>query len=98
VLALKSGTNSGIQRIISAIPVKFPLITNVSLSGANLILSGTNGSPTQTYYLLASSNVSQSITSWPRVATSLFDASGNFTVTNPLSPGFNQRFYRIQVP
>ena len=98
VAAIKSGTNSGIQRIVSAVPVKFPFVTNVSLSGTNLILTGTNGSPTQTYYLLASSNLSQSLTNWPRVTTSLFDSSGNFAVTNPLSPGFTQRFYRIQVP
>jgi hypothetical protein len=98
VAAIKGGTNSAIQRIISAVPVQFPIFTNVSLSGTNLILAGTNGSPTQAYYLLASSNLLQSVTSWPPVATGLFDSSGNFTVTNPISPGFKQHFYRIQVP
>jgi hypothetical protein len=98
VAAVKSGTNSAIQRISSAVPVLFPMVTNLSLFGTNLILAGNNGNPTQAYYLLASSNLTQSVASWPAVATGLFDSSGNFSITNPISPGFKQRFYRIQVP
>jgi glucose/arabinose dehydrogenase len=98
VTSVRNGTNSIIMRIISAVPVTFPQVTNVSLLGTNLVLKGTNGSSNQIYYLLASSNLTQSVASWPPVATGSFDSSGNFTVTNPISPGFKQRFYRIQVP
>jgi hypothetical protein len=34
---------------------------------------------------------------WPAIATNLFDASGNFDSTNPVSPAEAQRFYRILV-
>jgi hypothetical protein len=98
ITAARSGTNSTIERLISAVPVKFPRITQVSLFGTNLVLQGTNGPSNQTYYVLASSNVALLLATWPSVATSLFDSSGNFNVTNPLNPGLRQRFYRLLVP
>jgi len=43
-------------------------------------------------------NLTQTVASWPHVATGLSDSGGNFSITNLIGPGFKQRFYRIQVP
>jgi glucose/arabinose dehydrogenase len=98
IAAARSGTDSIIERIISEVPVQFPSITNVTVAGGSVVLQGTNGPANQTYYIVASSNVTQSVDTWPAVATGLFDSSGNFNVTNPLNPSLRQRFYRVQVP
>jgi len=62
------------------------------------VLSGTNGTHGGNYYVLASTNVAAPMTNWSRIATNTFDSSGNFTVTNPITPGTPQRFFRFQLP
>jgi len=93
--ALESGDNSVIKRIISTNTV--PIINSVTLSGANFIASGTNGLQNATYYILASTNISLSLTNWLRLSTNSFDANGNFIFTNPLDPGQSQLFYLLQL-
>jgi len=93
--ALRSGNNSVIQRIISTNAV--PFINTVTLSGKNLIVSGTNGAQNGNYYILTSTNLALSPTNWLRTSTNPFDASGNFIFTNPVDPGQSQLFYLLQV-
>jgi hypothetical protein len=64
----------------------------------NLILNGTGGTPTWTYYLLASTNVSLPLSSWSAVQTGFFDGAGNFQLTNGTDPTLPQRFYILQMP
>jgi hypothetical protein len=74
--------------VVSATP---PNINRASLSGNNLILSGTGGTPNWYYYALSSTNLAVPVAQWPRIATNQFDNTGNFNFTNsinPMSPGF----------
>jgi glucose/arabinose dehydrogenase len=93
--ALNSGNNSVIQRIISTNTA--PFINTVTLSGTNLIVSGTNGAQNRNYYILTSTNLALSPTNWLRTSTNPFDASGNFIFTNPVNPSQSQLFYLLQV-
>ena len=97
--AARGGTNSTIERIVFNNPSSpVPRITHIVWSDTNLLIQGTNGTPNHTYYLLASTNIAEPLTDWAAVATSLFDAGGNFAVTNSVDPVLPQRFYRVQVP
>lgn len=75
-----------------------PMIGGINFSGTNLILSGTNGVPTWTYYLLASTNVSLPLSNWSAVQTGFFDGSGNFVLTNGTDPALSRQFYILQMP
>jgi hypothetical protein len=76
-----------------------PVITSISLSGANLIVNGSNGAAV-TYYLLMSTNVALPLNQWTPVATNTLIGSGSFTMTctNAVSAGTPQQFYILQVP
>ncbi len=78
-------------------PTPQPRITQSFLSGGNLVLRGTNGVSNGVYQVLSSTLVVTPMTNWPAIGTNLFDASGNFDCTNPVSPSDAQRFYRILV-
>jgi hypothetical protein len=73
-----------------------PVISHISSSGSQLFLSGTNGFPSATYYLLASTNLVLPTANWNCEATNA--VSGNtFTFTNPLTPGAPQKFYQLKI-
>jgi sulfatase modifying factor 1 len=76
-----------------------PTIVATSLSGTNLLLSGSSGQSGGTYYVLTSTDVSLALSQWGRVATNVLGASGNFTltVTNTFAPGTPQRFYVLEL-
>jgi hypothetical protein len=74
-----------------------PAINNVMVSGSSLIFSGTNGVANSNYVVLVSTNVATPLTSWTPLVTNAFDANGAFHVTNIISPGNPQQFYRIQL-
>jgi hypothetical protein len=67
------------------------------VSGSSLIFSGTNGVANSNYVVLVSTNVATPLTSWTPLVTNAFDANGAFHVTNIISPGNPQQFYRIQL-
>jgi len=77
-------------------PTNPPTITRMSLSGNNLVLTGTNGDTGATYYLLDTTNLIQPVPQWKTIATNV--ASGNvfsFTGTNAVTPGTAQQFYML---
>ncbi len=71
-----------------------PVISSASLSGANLVISGTNGTPNLNYAILASTNVALPLASWTALVTNAFDGSGNFSYTNSVAAP--KQFFRIQ--
>jgi len=79
-------------------PPPQPLITGISLSGPNLILTGANGVSGEILYTLTSTNVTQPRSQWQSVATNVLGADGNFTITsaNAVTPGAPQQFYILQ--
>ena len=70
-------------------------ITGFSLSGLNVIISGTNGQAGAAYYLLSSTNVALPVNQWTPVATNVPTTAGNytFTATNAVFPGALRQFY-----
>ena len=75
-----------------------PKFGSVTLAGTNLLLSGGNGAARWNFYLLASTNLSLPLLNWSAVATSSFDASGNFALTNGVSPNQPRQFYLLKLP
>jgi hypothetical protein len=73
-----------------------PSITNVSLVGANCVVSGTNGFANATFYLLGATNLMIPLSQWTPVATNIFGTDGNFSATNKISAGAPGKFFLLQ--
>ena len=84
----------------SATPVGSPppVIASATFSGGSLIFSGTNGLANATFYVLTSTNVAAPLGTWTYASTNVFDANGRFGITNTISSGVPQKFYRLLVP
>jgi autotransporter-associated beta strand protein len=83
--------------VLSVMSLTSPTIANMTMSGNNLVLSGSGGVSGWTYYVLGSTNVNLPAAQWTRIATNQFDSSGNFSVTNAVDPSVPQTYYRIQL-
>jgi len=95
------GTNSlassGTLDIVSATVVP-PTIGHLTLSGNNIIISGTNNVGSGgTYHVLISTNVALPLTNWLVLTNGTFDGNGNFSSTNAVGTNARQ-FYILQVP
>jgi len=81
------------------LPTQPPGITNFTLmSGTNVAISGTNGQSGDTYYLLASGNLTLSFNRWLAVATNVVHTSGasgafTFNGTNVAAANGGQKYY-----
>jgi hypothetical protein len=80
------------------IPSVSPSITSFALSGANVVIGGTNGQTTGIYYLLTSTNMGSPLSLWQVVATNIIATNGangafTFTGTNVVIPGKTNQFY-----
>jgi PKD repeat protein len=82
---------------VSVVPAQTG-IGSFNVSGANLVLNGTNGLAGQTYYVMMSTNLALPLSQWTAVATNVLSAGGNFsiTVTNTVIPSVPHRFYVLQ--
>jgi hypothetical protein len=78
-------------------PAGTPRITEILLEGINLITRGTNGPANGAYEVLRSAGLSVPVGDWPGVGIHNFDASGNFSCTNPIAPDLALAFYRLRV-
>jgi hypothetical protein len=72
-----------------------PSFASAKVSGPGLILAGQGGIAGQNYSVLVSSNLASPRSQWPRVATNVFDANGNFIFTNTPNTAASQEFYLI---
>ncbi len=75
-----------------------PHIATVSISGTNIVLSGTGGTANNGYSVLGQTNLLQPLSNWKLVGTNAFDGSGNFKFTNGITAGAPTSFYLIRVP
>jgi len=75
-----------------------PQFNAINVGGGGLAMSGSGGPAGGTYYVLGSTNIAWPLNLWPRIATNLFDAGGNFSYTNAANPNTTQTFYRLQLP
>lgn len=81
------------------LPMPQPGITKISISGTQLVLDGTNGLASGTYYVLTSTNAALPLIQWTRVATNMLSTNGNFTfpVPNAVNPAEAKRFFALQL-
>jgi hypothetical protein len=80
---------------ISAIPR--PAIAAIQPSGADLVLTATNGAAGGTYYVLSSTNLTLPLGQWLPVVTNVAGANGNFSIviTNSASTVTNGEHFFI---
>jgi fibronectin-binding autotransporter adhesin len=88
-----SQLGSGVLSVVSNAP---PMFTSTVVSNGNIIMSGSGGSAGGTFYVITATNVLTPLTNWVVLSTNSYDGAGNFSVTNPVSLGTPQRFYRIR--
>jgi len=83
--------------ILAIVALTSPVIASLQISGANLFISGGGGTASWPYVVLVTTNFPGN---WTPVTTNAFDTSGNFsiTLTNAISAGSSQSFYRLQLP
>jgi hypothetical protein len=82
-----------------AAPPAAPSIQSAALNGGNFIMRGTNNSgPGGTYRVLTSTNLLLPRTNWAVLTNMSFDAKGNFSFTNAISPARAWLFYELAVP
>jgi fibronectin-binding autotransporter adhesin len=91
-------TTSGILKVTSTLPQPHPQITNAVISNSNITISGSNGTSSGNYIVLASTNLVTPLSNWMPVATNSFDSNGNFTFTMAVDANLPQRFYLLQLP
>jgi hypothetical protein len=94
---LHTNGNSLVLSFTNNLATVMPVGVNLTLSGANLVFSGSNGIPFRQYYVLASTNLGLPLATWPVVSTNAFDASGDFSFTNPPNPNAPQTFYILRL-
>jgi autotransporter-associated beta strand protein len=91
-----TGLSNGTIKVIAAATP--PTIGKITVSGGNVIISGSNstGSP-GTYHILTATNVALPLSSWTVLTNGNFDNSGNFSSTNAVGSSAHQ-FYILQTP
>ena len=93
-----AGTNSASMAIVAVAPNQPPVIGGISISGGNLIVTGTNGTAGANYFVLATTNLSLPATNWTIIATNQFGTGGSVNFTNPMNLVAPQTFYRLRLP
>jgi autotransporter-associated beta strand protein len=87
-------TTSGTLKVAAA-PAG-PLIQSITVSAGNIIVSGSNGTQGNDYFVLASTNIALPLSNWTILQTNQFGAGGGFSFTNAIS--VPRRFYLLQLP
>ena len=73
-----------------------PSIGSVSLGSGGLVLSGSNGVPNGTYYVLSTNRITAPLATWPVISTNTYAPDGTFRVTNAVDPAKAAGFFRIK--
>ena len=94
-MAGQSDYSSQASATVPAMPLTFGAI---SLSGASLIVNGTNGTAGMNYLVLMSTNLALPLANWTVLATNTFGPGGGFNFTIGLNPASPQQFYRLKLP
>jgi len=88
-------SNGTLKIAAGAVP---PTISSITVSGGNIVITGTNNDGSGgTYHVLTSTNLALPLASWTVLTNGTFSGSGNFSVTNVMG-GSRQAFYILQVP
>ena len=74
-----------------------PTLAAPRVSGGNLILSGTGGTPNSDYTWLATTNLAPPI-QWTTNSTGALDGTGAFSNALPISAAQSASFFRLEIP
>jgi hypothetical protein len=88
---------TGILSIVPGAVISQPGISSITLSGNQLVISGTNGTAGQQYNVLESTNLLTPLANWRPISTNTFSGPV-FNVTNTVNPNAPQNFYLIRLP
>jgi hypothetical protein len=66
--------------------------------GGNLVLTGSGGTAGGSYKILTSTNVTTPLSGWTTNTTGVFDGSGNFWNSIPISSSVTARFFLLKTP
>lgn len=80
------------------VPFTTPVISQVTFSGGNVIVQGTNGLAGSGYSVLSTTNLTLPVSSWTVSATGLFDGNGKATNSIAINPAEAARYFRLQQP
>jgi len=81
--------------LAATIVTLLPQVTGVGTSGGNLIITGNNGVPGATFEVLTSTSLTVPLAHWMPLTSQAFDANGNFSLTNLISPATAQQYFVI---
>jgi hypothetical protein len=74
-----------------------PTFGHPTLSGGNLILTGSGGSPNKGYSLLSATNLTPPVT-WITNTTGTLDGTGSFSNAIPVTATPSAKFFRLRLP
>jgi hypothetical protein len=78
-------------------PLTPPTLGTPTVSGGNLILTGTGGTPDSGYTWLSTTNLSAPIT-WTTNSTGTLDGTGSFSNAIPVNTAQPASFFRLRMP
>lgn len=91
--------SAGSLILIVGTPASPAVFTGVSVNGATLTLTATNGAQSGQFVLLETTNLTLPISQWTPILTNAFDNNGNLNLsTNIINPNNAQEFYLLQMP
>jgi hypothetical protein len=83
---------------VNLTPTTPPVVHPPTVSGGNLILTGTGGTPNSAYTWLTSTNVSLPLSAWAPAFTGVLDSSGSFSNAVPVNPQDPAHFFKLRMP
>jgi autotransporter-associated beta strand protein len=91
-----SGGNLSLVVGTPALPAK---LSNISVNGPTLTITGSGGASGGQYVLLGSTNLLLPLNQWTPILTNTFDSNGNLNLsTNIINSNYPQEFYLLQMP
>jgi len=75
-----------------------PVVNSPVVSGGNLILTGSGGTPGAHYTWLTTTNVANPIALWTTNTVGNFDGSGDFSNAIPISTSTPAKFFQLRTP
>ena len=95
-LAWRFNPANGLLSVVNFVPQ--PRITSITLSGNQLVISGTNGVVGAQYHVLTTTNLALPLTQWSVGSPTNTFSAETFSVTNTVNPSAPQNFYLISTP
>jgi T5SS/PEP-CTERM-associated repeat protein len=83
---------------IEVIVAPQPKFSGITVSGTNVILTGTNGLAGANYTVLTATDITVPLGNWVGIVTNQFGSGGEFSFTNGIAAGEPQRYFAIRTP